>query len=158
MYLHSTSRSLAQRCCLHNIILISHDKCATTKPNIHHCLGALSPSVGRSAVNYRHGLSADNASWGTAVTYWRNPISKKTSLRMCPGTGGAPGTTAPELGWAAAFQSHDAQLVWIAAGQAARAGSPVCLHPSWLPKWEGRGAGDDEEGSYESPELASRVS
>lgn len=62
--------------------------------------------------------------------------------------------------WAGLFPSKAVipWLVWITAEPAARAGSPACLHPSRLPKWEGRGAGDDEEGSHESPEPASRVS
>lgn len=47
------------------------------KLNIHHCPGALSPSVGRSSVNYWHGLSADNTSWGIAVVYHRNPSAEK---------------------------------------------------------------------------------
>lgn len=130
LYLHSTSSSLAERCCLHNIILISHDKCATMKLNIHHYPGALPPSVGRSSVNYWHRLSADNTSWGTAVSFHRNPIAEKKF------SGCAQGPEGPQvpwlLNWAGILpcKATIPCLVQISAERAARAGSPACLHPS----------------------------
>lgn len=158
MYLHRTSSSLAERCCLHNIILISHDKCATMKLNIHHYPGALSPCVWRSSVNYWHRLSADNTSWGIAVLFHRNPIAEKKFTVDVPRGRGTSGSMAPELGWDSAFQSRDSLTGSNLSRAGCRGRQPRLPSSIAVPKWEGRGAGNDDESSHESPGPASRVS
>lgn len=128
------------------------------KLNIHHCPGALSPSVGRSSVNYWHGLSADNTSWGIAVVCHRNPSAEKNSQWMCPGARGTSGTMAPELGWDSAFQSRDSLTGSNLSRVGCKGRQPRLPSSIAVPKWEGRGAGNDDESSHESPGPASRVS
>lgn len=85
------------------------------------------------------------------------PLLKKIQW-MCPGARGTSGTMAPELGWDSALQSHDS----LPGSNLSRAGckgrQPRLPSSIAVPKREGRGAGNDDESSHESPGPASRVS
>lgn len=85
-------------------------------------------------------------------------LKKKNSQWMCPGARGASGTMAPELGWDSALQSCDSLTGSNLSRVGCKGRQPRLPSSIAVPKWEGRGAGNDDESSHESPGSASRVS